>query len=309
MANPYQPGPIAGGVERLVGALMGGDEAEAAGYQAAATNAMKMRGMEADTERKVTLALKEKEERMALLRAEQDIAAANPELAPEAVKVMATLIHANRSSAIKPMQEYAIRDRLPAMYEAEGMNPANALAASYSPKPLKSVDIDSGHIIRDPYSMNPAVALTEKESATVETQNARTGLVGAQTANANARTDQVRDKTANPGRYRAPGKGKASAELVGHPGSGLKPDAQDMIDFATDPKGLKDSFIEAFGYDAYLSALQSVPTLKPHVFRKRPTAADTAALRDRKMAPEDFIEKFGQPAYDAARESLKGAKK
>lgn len=302
MRNPYQPGPLAGGMQSLVGALMGGDATEARAREAATLEALRKQSLTATIEDKVTRAKLNADKRVAQQQHEADLVATG-RYTPEQARLIANMNIGGFGANIGRVHEFDLREQaLGALQADPNVSEANAVLGALSGKPMPSVDVKGNQIIRAIYGDAPAVSPTEVAQAQAAASYARAGASQAQANLANTRAGQV-------GRS---GSGRGPTPGVGHPGAGLTPTADDMLDFATDPKGLKDSFIQNFGYDAYLSALRDLPSLKPHALRRKPTARDVRALVDKTVSPDDFAKQFGPDALAAVTghyaDKKKGAK-
>lgn len=191
MSNPYQPGPIAGGVERLVGALMGGDEAEGRARDAATMRALQAQGLHASVEKKVTDAKLAADKRMAQQAYEDNLRASGFD--DTSARLVSGLMVGGNGAQIEQVQKYGLRNDARTALEADpNVSTANAILGALAGKPMESVNVEGGQIIRGMYGDAPAIAPTEAHSAQARASDARATASYASADAARARAERTR---------------------------------------------------------------------------------------------------------------------
>lgn len=249
MANPYAPGPLAGGGEALLGALLGGGQAEQAGHDREYSRLLGVQSQEAGLDKKITDALMERDLRKNKLAIPGAIDGAMPQVPPEVRALMSALVGAEQGADIQRVQQGAIRAQLPAMREEEGFSPANALASAYAPKPIENVKVQGGHILSALFGESPVVQATGETQSKIAENNAQAGAH-------EAREWRTRAQPFSTGSGRSGrGRGRGRPTLADMPPGEARPTAEDTERLLRDPKMYGSSFIRKFGTDAYEAAL------------------------------------------------------
>jgi hypothetical protein len=195
---------LAQGTANLVSAFAGGD----ATYQAAKSKAellsIQRAGMAADTDRKVDLAIKERDSRMAIQRV-----AADEHLPQQMRDMIVGKIageYAKYELGAEREQSIGFRNDAVEAFKGGDWNLGNASLAGLSKGPLTLTDVDGGQIVRNKYSTEGTVTPTN-----VAESQAADHYAGVNQKNASAQASLARaaftgDKMAHPEKYRAPSK-------------------------------------------------------------------------------------------------------
>ena len=195
MENVYQPGPIAGGAEKLFGALMGG-----AGVQEAARQKEELRRLgigtaEATYQDKVNQAFLSRDKRNAQqsYRADHIAAGTDPLLAT----VMANA-QVGGSANLEQAQRYDFRAQIPAAFEADGMSRGNALVSALAPKLVPTVTNVDGQNVTDNYGATPVITDSNKTLSVIAANAARAGASQSQAGASDARAYRTLNPVWNP---------------------------------------------------------------------------------------------------------------
>jgi hypothetical protein len=164
MANPYAPGPLAGGAEALFGALAGGDQIESMAKQKAQIALLTQQSAEQTLDKKITDALLARDKRKAQQSYQANFEANG--VAPSTAALISNAMIGGDAN-LEQAQKFDLRARAEPALAAEGFTPANAILGALAGKPVEGVKLVGGNRIDDIYSDSPTVTPTEAGLATI----------------------------------------------------------------------------------------------------------------------------------------------
>lgn len=180
--DPYRAGPLYQGGADLVGALMGGDQVEAAARAKIQSEAIRSQTAQATLDKKITDAFLARDKRKALQGAQAQYEAMGDDPMVAALKASA---HIGGFGNIEQAQRFGLRDEAATALRGDpNFTPANAALAALNGKPVAGIDIDSGNIIRGQYGAAPTVTPTDETLGQIANR--------ALTASAQARVSNVK---------------------------------------------------------------------------------------------------------------------
>jgi hypothetical protein len=158
--NPLVPGPLAAGGERLVAALLGGDDAQEAGRRSRQMQIYGEQSAVAGLDRKMTEALLERDKRAAQQAYQSNLEAVGN--APDSARLLSSLMVGGNGAQIDDVQKYKLRgDALTSMLANPAQyTPENANLIALQGKPVENIDVDGDHVVMGKYGTEPVLDLT-----------------------------------------------------------------------------------------------------------------------------------------------------
>lgn len=205
MPMPVDPG--FGGFADLGQVIAGGGAGSRDAY-------MKGAGQAASLETSLANARIKRDEALQREKLRERLAASG--VPPEQADLLETVIRGGMGSdfsagmtGLGTQQRNNYRDQAVTAGQGGDLDLMNVLLAGVQGTPMTTTQVDEGYVVNPHGSPDQTLGITEGELADIGANKALTTAREAQTSASNARAESIRDRTANPDKYKTPPKTKA----------------------------------------------------------------------------------------------------
>ena len=175
MSNPYEPGPLAGAGESLVGALLGGDAVREKARQTEQMRLYQEQGAEATVDKKITEAFLERDKRKAQQSYEANL---TPIMGEQNARIAAGFAVGGDAN-LEQVQKFGLRAQIPGAMEADGVTHGNALVMALGNKLNPSISNVAGQNVRGLYGDAPTITDSDETLSKILAHEAQAGASNA----------------------------------------------------------------------------------------------------------------------------------